>query len=259
MNASRLFALGCMLAAPASLLAASPWDGSWKLDLSRSHYEGQSFTYSKGMGTHWKVTAGNVAFEFGTDGKPYATVDPDDTMVATMKGDHELVWDNVSKGQKISTTDETLSGDGKTLTDHTTGTRPDGSKIDETTTYTRESGTGFMGKWKSTKYSSSHAGGYTISTAADGLITWDIPDYKNTVKVKADGKPGMVTGPTAAANSTLTLHKVGATELTYAFKIGDKTLSVGELKLVDGGKGLTDTSWNPGTPAEKSISYYVKQ
>lgn len=261
MKTLRLLTLCCAFAVPALALAASPWDGTWKIDMSKSHFEGQSFTYSKGATAGmWHVKAGNVSFDFGTDGKPYATVDPDDTMVAKMKGDHALSWDNITKGKTISTTDETLSSDGKTLTDHTTGTRPDGSKIDDTTVYTRvDGGSGFMGTWKSTKVKTTQASMYMIATAADGTIKWDIPDYKESVTGKADGMPITITGPTVPSGATLTLRKAGPMQLDYMFKINGKTLAEGKMTIVDGGKAITDVSWNPGAPAEKTTGYYVKQ
>jgi hypothetical protein len=260
MRISRLIPLVCALAAPTLLLAASPWDGTWKLDLSKSHFEGQSFTYSKGANGMWHIKAGNVAYDFGMDGKPYPTVDADDTVAATMKGDHTIRFENGFKGKVMSVTEETLSADGKTITDHSTGTRPDGSKIDETTVSTRVSGgPGFIGTWKSTKVSTDHASTYNISTAADGTLTWDIPDYKNTYKGKPDGVPTQLSGPTVPSGLMMSTKKVSPTELTYTITMKGKTLDEGHVVLVDGGKAMKDTSWNPGAPTEKTVGYYTKQ
>lgn len=255
-----LFAVALACALAPSAFAAGPWDGTWKIDLSKSHFEGQSFTYSKTAKGMWHVKAGNFGFDFAPDGKPYPVTGPEDIQVAHMMGDHELMWENKVKGKTVSMTDEKLSADGKTLTDHTTGTRPDGTKMDNTTVYSRVgAGSGFMGTWKSTKVSSNQAGGYKISTAADGTITWDIPDFKETFQGKPDGMPVAVKGPTVPDGSTLALKKVSATELSYKFSMGGKVMGMGTMTLVDGGKAIRDTSWNPGAPDEKTVGYYAKQ
>jgi hypothetical protein len=252
-------ALVCATAAPAAF-AANPWDGSWKLDRSKSHFEGQSFSYSKTAAGLWHVKAGTFAFDFAPDGKPYPVTGPEDIQIAHMKGDHELTWVSQLKGKTLSTTDETLSADGKTLTDHTTGTRPDGTKMDDTVVYERVgAGAGFLGTWKSTKVNSSQASLYKISVAADGTITWEIPDYKEAVIGKADGTPLPVKGPTVPDGTTLTLKKASPTELTYSVRIGGKVLSVGSMTLIEGDKAIKDVSWNPGTPSEKTTAYLAKE
>jgi hypothetical protein len=253
-----LVALACAIAP--SAFAASPWDGNWKLDVAKSHFEGSTFTYSKTASGMWHFSDGsNVNFDFAADGKPYKTIDADDTMTTTAKGNHELIEVNQFKGKTLSTIDETLSADGKTLTDHISGTKPNGEKFNDTTVMTRVGeGTGFLGKWKSTKVTVSAPGGYTIATAPDGTITWDIPDYKNTIKGKADGTPLPVSGPTAPPNMTLTLKPVGPRTFNYWVKISGKTLTIGKMTISADGKWLTDTSWAPGKESEKTIGVYMK-
>ena len=48
-------ALACAAIAPAAF-AANPWDGTWKLDQSKSHYEGPTFSYLKSPDGSWTVT-----------------------------------------------------------------------------------------------------------------------------------------------------------------------------------------------------------
>lgn len=260
MKTLRLLTLACAVALPCLAQAASPWDGTWKIDLSKSHYEGQSFNYSKTSSGMWHVSWGNLGFDFAADGKAYPTLDKDSTIVVHAKGDHELMWDNKLNGTTLSTTDETLSSDGKVLTDHTTGTRPDGTKVDDTTTYARVSGgPGFLGTWKSTKVKTSENASYVIRTAGDGTLTWDIPDYKMTFTGKADGMDVPVSGPQVPPGMTLALKKISGMQLDYTVKSSGKVVSMGKMTIVDGGKALTDVSWAPGAEGEKTTSYYVKQ
>ena len=124
-------ALACAIVP--SALAATSWDGTYKLDRSKSHLTGDSFTYSKAANGMWHVAFGDLGFDFAPDGKPYPVFDADHTQIATMKGDHELDYSSQFKGKTTSSTKEVLSADGNTLTDETSGTKVDG------TTYTTSS------------------------------------------------------------------------------------------------------------------------
>src|SRR5947208_54233 len=67
----------------------SPWDGTWKLDRSKSHLTGQTITLSKSNNGMWRYNDGTISFEFALDGKPVHTF-ADGTMAATADGDHAL-------------------------------------------------------------------------------------------------------------------------------------------------------------------------
>jgi hypothetical protein len=241
--------------------ASTPWDGTWKLDLSKSHLTGPSFTYSKTATGMWHVSDGAaVSYDFATDGKPYKTLTADDTIIATANGDHALTLVNRFKGKVTSTIQETLSPDGKTLTDRSTGTRPDGSTFNDTTIYTRVAGTsGFFGKWKSTKVSLSIPDSWIIASADNGVISWTIPSYKETVRGKADGTPLPITGPTISPGMTVSIKQVSPHRMDYSVKINGKTLGAGYQTLAADGKSFTDTSWTPGQESEKTIGVFIKQ
>ncbi len=253
-------ALACALSTPATF-AASPWDGTWKLDMSKSHYEGETFTYAKKPNGLWNFSNGStVSFDFGTDGKPYKTVDADDTTTTTMDNDHSWTYIGEFKGKAISKTHQEISADGKTMTEHNTSYRPDGTQAESDTTYTRVSGTtGFAGKWKSTKVASDAPESFVISTAADGTVTWMIPSQKATVTGHLDGKPNPIKGPTSAAGLTLAMSSVSPRSLTYKVAIQGKPLAEGKMTLAADGKSYLDTSWSPGKESEKSISFYARQ
>jgi hypothetical protein len=255
-----LAALTCVaLTTPA--LAATPWDGTWKLDLSKSHLAGSSFTYSKNDNGTWRYSDGSqVSYDFALDGKPYKAITSDYTLVATPNGDHAITFVYQFKGNTTSTSRQTLSADGKTLTDHNTGTHPDGSKIDDTTVYTRVSGaSGFFGKWRSTKVNVSVPDSWIISTAADGTLTWNIPAYKETIQGKPDGTPLPISGPQVSPSVTIAIKQVSPHRMDYTVQFNGKTVGLGSQVLAADGKSFTDSSWNPGQESEKTTGYFVKQ
>jgi hypothetical protein len=214
-------ALACAFLAPVALTstahAASPWDGTWKLDRSKSHLTGRSFTYTKLPSGLWHVSFGNLGYDFAPDGKPYPFLN--NTIVTSIAG-------------KVTETDkETLSADGKTITDETTGTRPDGTSYTDSEVAMRSGeGSGFFGKWVSTKEDSTAKGITVISTAPDGTITWAFPGARESVTGKFDG-----------------------------VVLNGKVVAEGIQALAADGKSFTDTSWAPGKMSEKTMEYYAKQ
>lgn len=250
----------CASLSPA-VFAASPWDGTWKLDSSKSHNEGYTFTYTKKPNGMWTFSNGStVTFDFGTDGKPYKTIDADDTTTAKMENDHSWTYTDEFKGKVMSKTHQEVSADGKTLTEHSTSYHPDGTTSQSDSTYTRLSGSsGLAGKWKSIKVKSDAPGIFKISTAADGTITMDMPAEKETFVGKADGKPGVLKGPEVPNGLTLSLSSTSSRELSYKVALNGKVLGEGKMVLAAEGKSFLDTSWSPGKESEKGTSFYVKQ
>src|SRR5665213_1295945 len=181
-----VLALAMVLAASTpSTRANSPWDGTWKLDRSRSHLTGQTITLSKINNGKWRYSDGTISYEFALDGKPVKTLG-DETMAATADGDHALNLVFKAKAAQ-SQAHLVLSADGKTITEHSTGTRPDGSTTEETGAMERlGKGSGFAGTWKTTKTESSSGDQFVLATDGD-RIKWDWPAYKRTLHGKMDG------------------------------------------------------------------------
>jgi hypothetical protein len=250
-------ALTCAFSAIAAH-AASPWDGTWKLDRSKSQLTGQSFTYTKLPNGLWHASFGSFAYDFAPDGKPYPFLNY--TIVTTAQGDHQITSVRSVKGKVEVTVKETLSADGKTITDESTGTRPDGTPYTSTEVSTRSGeGTGFFGKWVSIKEESTGKSIIIISTAPDGTLTWTFPGSKETVVGKFDGKPIPIVGPTVPAGATISETAESPTRYKYTVALKDKVVAEGFQVLAADGKSFTDTSWAPGKMSEKTTEYYAKQ
>jgi hypothetical protein len=255
-------ALVCALSAPtlltASAHAASPWDGTWKLNREKSQFTGTSFTYTKLPSGMWHVSFGSLGYDFAPDGKPYPFLDR--TMTTTMQNDHQITYFAAIKGKTVDTTVETLSADGATITDVTTGTHADGSSFTETVVSKRSgTGSGFLGKWVSTKEDNSTRSLFMISSGSDGTLTFTYPTSKETVTAKTDGVPVALTGPMVPPDATISYKKVSATKLEVVVALKGKKVSEGYETLSADGKTLTEVSWSPGKMDEKTSAVYEKQ
>jgi hypothetical protein len=223
-----------------AVAADNPFTGTWKLDLSKSHFTGDTFTYTKTANGMMHYSDGSTFnFDFGIDGKPYPTMNGR-TTTWTADGDH--AWTSVTNynGTVLATNHRELSADGKTLTIISTGTRPDGTAFKDESVYTRVTGTsGLVGKWRDTKYNQNEADTIIISFPAPDTIQWDTPAYKETFSGKMDGSDLPVTGPNDPKGLTVSIKMVEH-KLTYTVKNNGKPINYGTDTVSADGKTLTD-------------------
>ena len=256
-----MFACSLALCAALPAVAAdNPWVGTWKLDPAKSHFTGDTFTMSKGTDGKMHYSDGSTtAYDFGLDGKEYPMID--DRMVAwTSSGDRD--WDDTikAKGTELVKNHYTLSADGKTLSIVSKGTKPDGSKFNDDSTYTRVTGTkGLAGKWRSTKVNISAPDQFIVSAKSGGIFHWDIPGYKESIEGKMDGSDLAITGPTVAPAMTVALKLPTPRSIHYTVKDKGKVVGYGIQTLAADGKSFTDVSWNPGKMSEKTTGYYARE
>lgn len=254
-----LLACALFLTSISATAADNPWLGTWKLDTAKSQFTGDTFTYSKTANGLMHYSDGStISWDFGIDGKPYKAYH-DQTTTWTAVGDN--AWDAVisANGKELYRVHREVSVDGKTLTVHVTGAKPDGSAFNEETVYTRVTGTnGLVGKWRSTKANYT-ADTVVISSPTPGILRFDFPTYKESYEGKGDGTDRPLTGPTIPVGSTISFKRRSPTQFSYTVKNNGKAENLGIQTLAADGKSFTDVSWSPGKESEKSTGVYVKQ
>jgi hypothetical protein len=255
--------LACALFSLTSLSAVAsdnPFASTWKLDLLKSHFTGDTFTYTTAANGMMHYTDGSTtSFDFGIDGKEYPTADGR-TATWTPDGDH--AWKSVIKfnGKVLATSRRELSADGKTLTIVSTGTRPDGSPFKEELVYTRVTGTsGLAGKWRNTKYNQDEPDSLIIAFPTPDTVRWEIPAYKETITGKTDGSDLPITGPNMPKTLTVSIKMDSSHKLSYTVKREGKPFIYGIDTISSDGKTLTDVSWTAGKESEKQTGIYIKQ
>jgi hypothetical protein len=243
--------------ATTSAFAASTWDGTWKLDRAKSHFTGASYTYSKSADGMWHMKNGPITIDFAPDGKPYPMFDADHTLMATQTDAHTMKTVSQFKGKTTSTSVDTLSADGNTISDVTTGTHEDGSPYTSTETDTRSgAGEGFLGTWTSAKQSDSTPSTNVISTA-DGTATFTDPTTQFTLTVKLDGTPATAVAPQMTQGVTFSYKKTSANRLDYSVMLKGNKIVEGYMELAKNGKSYQDVSWLIGKEAEKTTAVYT--
>src|SRR5271170_7127931 len=132
------FALILIAAGAASALAAdSPFAGTWKLNVEKSKFTGDTFTYTvTATGFHYSNGA-TIEYDFAADGKDYPVI-ADRTVSWAKSGDN--AWDTVSKdgkGTVLSKAHRVLSADGKKLTITYTSYKPGGGTEEGSDVYAK--------------------------------------------------------------------------------------------------------------------------
>jgi len=243
--------------ASTSALAASPWDGTWKLDRAKSHFTGASYTYSKSADGMWQFKNGPITFQFAADGKPYPVLDAEHTVIVTFPDAHTMKSVNQFKGKTTSTSVDTLSADSNTISDVTTGTHEDGSPYTSTETDTRSgAGEGFLGTWTSAKQSDSTPSTNVITTAADS-VTFVDPTTQFSLTAKLDGTPATAVSPQMTEGVTFSYKKTSANRLDYSIMLKGNKVVAGYMELAKNGKSYQDVSWLIGKESEKTTAVYT--
>jgi hypothetical protein len=243
-----------------ALAADSPWVGTWKLDPAKSHFTGDTFTYSKAANGMMRYSDGSASdYDFAVDGKPYKSLN------RTIVWSHPSpdTWDSQISvnGNAEGTARRLLSADGKTLTFTMKGTRPDGSPYDEQAVYERVgAGEGLLGTWRSVKSTSGGAPQtFVISSPGAGVVHYDVPDMKASVEGATNGTDLALTGPTVPPGMTIAFKAVKPTETKYTIKVNGKPDAIGVQTIAADGRSFSDVSWTPGKESEKQTAVYVKQ
>jgi hypothetical protein len=254
---TRILKLGLVAAlscATAAALAQNPFVGTWKVDYSKSQLTGDTISFTPEANGSVRVTENARSYSFKPDGS--ATTNSMGQTEHWTKVDNNN-WKTVTQAGPQSTTDMLkVSEDGKTLTDTTAGTKPNGDPISATATYTRTTpGKGLFGTWKNTKISNSSPNSAQIEANGDNGIIWNIPEIKASVKLNFDGKEVAPTGPTVPAGLMLSATKNGPRSFTLVETMKGKVIWRGHFTVSPDGKTLTEYGRAPGASAPEKLVY----
>jgi hypothetical protein len=258
MNRLALAAAILAAASTPALAHASAFDGTWKLDVAKSKFTGDTVTYAKTATGYSYSNGATVSYAFAADGKDYPTI-PSRTVAWTKNADGS--WEIVTKanGKVVTKTHRSLSADGKTKMVAYTEYRPDGTTAHESDVYTRVTGTsGLAGKWRDTKANVA-SDSITIKTSSGGHFEIDTPSLKETITGATDGVAVAVKAPNAPPGAMAAYKAAGPGKWTYNISLGGKVYVSGTMSVSADGKTLTDTSWVPGKQSEAAVAVYGKQ
>jgi hypothetical protein len=249
---------GVVLLLSSAAFAESPFDGTWKLNTSKSHLAGDTMSYADAGNGTLKYTDSDQTYTVKPDGSSFTTpMGTERTLLKT--GDDSYTATSKKGALLLRTTTIKVSSDGKTLMEESKGTKPNGDNFDDTFTYVRTSpGTGLIGGWKSTKVKLSSPNSLTIQTDGTDGVTLILSAIKATCQAKWDGKDFPATGPTVSDGLTLAFSKTGPSSFKMIEKSKDKVIVIARYRLASDGKTMTVSGTN-GQGKEPFTEVWDKQ
>jgi hypothetical protein len=257
-NACILCVLTCILILMLGCRAPSAdWNGTWKLNSSKSSFQGPVFNISVSSDGEYRWEQGNTGFAFSCDGKfrPMGQ----ERMQACVKNS-ATAFDLIRKKDGVTTNafHWELSNGGMIFTSTATAIRPSGSVVTAQIVASRMSGgTDFAGQWRDTSYLQQHTD--MILSIVNRVLHVGYPSAGLYFDTPLDGSDIAVHGPRTEDGTTYSARSIGRRDISILTKHYGKVLSQGELVLSHDGRTITESWLNPDKPTDKGTLVYDKQ
>jgi hypothetical protein len=242
-----LTTLGCSASLPV-------WNGTWKLNESKSNIPGPSFSLSVLATGEYRSDNGTYSYDFRCDGKEYITR-ANRTISCTQSSTSEMDTTATEDGKKFAAHWE-LSANGKILTVKTNSSGTDGPGKATERVYLRTSGaSGFVGGWQDTKRLASRRQ-LVLTLNKQALHVALGNQYMDPPLTGIDAP---CHGPFVPQGLTMAIRPNGPREFLTLRKIDGKIVNQGLLRLNPDEHTLLEEYWPPGRPDEKATLVYEKQ
>ena len=257
-NARFDWVIFCALAATLGCRAPSPdWNGTWKLNPSKSNFQGPILTISISADGEYRYDDGSSSFTFRCDGKD-RPIGKNRKEACVKSSATALDRTRKENGVKTNAYHWELSAGGKVLTFTATAFRPSGPVITGQVFASRMSGSNdFAGQWRDTSYLQRHAD-MTLRLDSQALHI-GYPSAGQYIDAPLDGVDAAVHGPHAPEGITETARPVGQREILTLRKRYGKPLLQGSLELSDNARVITESWWNADHPTGKGMLVYEKK
>jgi hypothetical protein len=237
--------------------ANDPFVAEWKLNPSKSKLI--DYMKVKGLGANkYALDLGGGAIETIVADGTYQPGLDGTTLSVTVEG--PVNWKVVRKkgGHTLVTGIWTLSQDGKTLSDHFTANRPDGSTFRVDYVYKRTTpGSGFAGTWVSTSEPHSVFEIEIRPYEGDGL-SFIHPAEHATQNIRFDGKDYPAVGPDVRPGFASSGRRVNERTLEMTDRIKGKVMDTRQIELSPDLKTLTQTV-HPVGQSEPNVLVFERQ
>jgi hypothetical protein len=233
---------------------SSDWNGTWKLNTSKSSFQGPVFTITISPSGEYHYDDGNSDVSIVCDGKD-RPLRPGVTRSCAKRSPSTLDIIRKENGVETSESRWELSDDGSVFTVTATEIRPTGPVVTNQTVSSRVSGSGdFAGQWRQTSYLQKHD---VLTLSLNGeVLKIAYPNAGQYVDAPLDGADTPVRGPHAPDGTSYSVRVAGGREFLVVIKRNGKILTQGSLQLSGDGGAVTDSWGDPqGAAAEGSLVY----
>jgi hypothetical protein len=249
----------CAFAATLGCQGASPeWNGTWKVNPSRSSFQGPVFTISISADGEYRWDNGTSDFTFRCDAKDQP-IKMNRTQSCVKSNPTALDLIQKENGVKTSVNHWELSDGGKVLTSTSTALHSTGPVTAAQVVALRVSGSdGFAGEWRDTGYTQRHPD-MNLKLDADHVLHIAFPSASQYVDAPLDGADAVLHGPRVPEGITYAAKMITQRQFLTLKKQNGKVYTQGALDLSSDGRVITETWWDPGRPSGKVTLVYEKE
>jgi hypothetical protein len=231
-----------LLWAPASLLAQSPFDGTWHTNIDQAKLSAKPYVYSLNKGMY-SCSSCNPKIDVKADGQDQSVTGQTYDTISVHEVDPKSIAVTTKKGGKtVAETSRTVSDDGNTMTVKTTA-HPENSDqtVSQEVTFTRvgkapAGANGTSGSWRINKITTSENGlTTTYTSSADGLSMSTPTGVSYTAKL--DGKDYPVKG--SYTFNSVSLKRVDDRTIEETDKRDGKIVGIYKMSIAPDGKKMT--------------------
>lgn len=227
--------LGLLLLLPLFAWAQSPFDGTWKADMSKTQFaqKPQTFALQKGQFTCSTCPVKINVKADGSDQKVTGSKEFD-TLAVKQVDDKTAQFTRKKDGKVVGESIETVSADGKTLTQEFKFYPMQGEPVTGKTSLSRVSGPpagahAISGSWKMAKVENVSEQGLTLTLTATGDGLQMKAGTGESYDAKFDGKDYPVKAD--RAGGTVSLKKVNDNTIEETYKQDGKPLFVNTMSV----------------------------
>jgi hypothetical protein len=245
----------CAVVSALAVAAADlPYAGKWKMNPAKSDFGSTTVTLESLASGDWRSTADGQSYTFKMDSKDYSDGLGDTAAWKTIDAN---TWQTTWKmNGKVLTTDTLKVGTDGSLTIRTTGAKPNGEAIDDTTTFQRVSGgPGLAGKWKTKSVKSSSPQVVELVPSGSDGLSFKEPANGLVCDSKLDGKDYPCTGPTLPPGWTVAMSKAGVQSLNLMVKKDGKPFFKVTYTVAADGKSMTENGGATATNEKIKVVY----
>jgi hypothetical protein len=252
MNRTTRFVVGtCCSFAVLSLAvlthAQSPFDGTWRIDASKSKFDQKPFTIYLSQGWYHCVSC-TPPFDVQADGQFHAVSgQPFDTVSVTIVDPHTISFAAQKAGKTIMEQTATVSADGKLTTLKSTNYPLNGSAPQTSSVRLKRVGVlpagvhATSGGWVPLSFTDTDADlSFTFKSNGDELTMTDPTGDSYTARLDGNDYPYKSYGASAVSLKRIDAHTVEETD-----KLNGKAVNVQKMTVSPNGKTMTIAAQNP--------------
>jgi hypothetical protein len=241
-----------------SFAESNAWNGSWKLNLAKSHLIGPTFTIAILGKGEFQIVTRSYNYKLICDGK-YRPVFGNRSLACTNTSATTMDTAEQEDGKSLNTIHRELSADGKTLVQTMIAIDEHGSKKTTQRVFVRSSkSTGLAGAWKDAN-ALDRQPQVMVTALMGSTFHLGFPMEKQYTDMKLDGTDSPTHGTFGGARVTLSVKPESQQRLLTVQKLNGTVINQGVLILSSDGQSIAEETWRSEAPAMKSRLVYEKR